>query len=149
MKLQTKYHGEIEVEDNSFIQFETGIPGFLEEKKFIILQLKDMGAFSILQSVETPDLGFLIANPFLFFPDYEFELIDSTKEQLQIENRDEVEVYSILTLKEPFEDTTANLQAPIVINNNRHLGKQVVLAHKEYHTKHLIAQKSLKVGQEG
>jgi flagellar assembly factor FliW len=70
--IQTKYHGEIEITDNDMIQFEKGIPGFLDEKRFVMIPLSDDQTFSILQSVQTPYVAFVIASPFHFFPDYEF-----------------------------------------------------------------------------
>ena len=63
MKLSTKYHNEVEVTETEVLQFEKGIPGFPDEKKFVILPLNEDGSFSVMQSVETPGLAFVIANP--------------------------------------------------------------------------------------
>jgi len=138
MKLQTKYHGEIEIKDTEVIEFSTGIPGFINEKKFVILRLEEESPFFILQSVEKPTLAFVLAIPFLYFKDYEIELDGNTISQLQIEREQDVSVYSILTVKEPFEKTTANLQAPIIINNQSKRGKQIILTNTSYKTKHAL-----------
>ena len=37
MKISTKFHGEIEINDQDIITFQSGIPGFLDEKKFTLL----------------------------------------------------------------------------------------------------------------
>jgi len=138
MKLQTKYHGEIEIKDTEVIEFPTGIPGFMDEKKFVILRLEEESPFFILQSVDTPQLAFVLAIPFLYFKDYEIELDENTISQLQIECEQDVSVYSILTVKDPFEQTTANLQAPIIINNQSKRGKQIILTNTSYKTKHVL-----------
>jgi flagellar assembly factor FliW len=137
MKLRTKYHGEIEINEKDIFHFEYGIPGFLDEKKFVLLQLEDT-PFVILQSVKTPGLGFAMINPFVYFKDYDFELDEQTVEQLQLTSEKEVAVYVILTVADPFEQTTANLQAPIVLNYEKKLGKQVILTNTPYKTKHRL-----------
>lgn len=141
MKIQTKYHGEIELQDDSVIHFESGLPGFLEEKRFTILALGEDESFSILQSLETPGLGFVIVNPFLYFKEYDFKLSDSDVKKLKIESTDDVVVYSILTVQDPFEKTTINLQAPIVLNSKRNLGKQIILNDERYQTKQSLFNK--------
>lgn len=141
MKLQTKYHGEIEIKDTEVIEFSTGIPGFINEKKFVILRLEEESPFFILQSVDTPELAFVLAIPFLYFKDYEIELDENTISQLHIEREEDVSVYSILTVKDPFEQTTANLQAPIIINNQSKRGKQIILTNTSYKTKHVLFER--------
>ncbi|WP_243388530.1 flagellar assembly protein FliW [Bacillus kexueae] len=141
MKLQTKYHGEIEIKDTEVIEFSTGIPGFINEKKFVILRLEEESPFFILQSVGTPELAFVLAIPFLYFKDYEIELDENTISQLHIEREEDVSVYSILTVKDPFEQTTANLQAPIIINNQSKRGKQIILTNTSYKTKHVLFER--------
>ncbi|MFD1736797.1 flagellar assembly protein FliW [Bacillus salitolerans] len=149
MKIQTKYHGEIIIESESILSFPNGIPGFLKEQEFILLPLSEESPFSILQSVKNSELGFVLINPFKFYSDYEFKLSDSDVNSLDIENREQIEVYSIITVKDPFEDSTTNLQAPVVINGVKKLGRQVVLNHKDYHTKHKLISQTSPVGQEG
>lgn len=141
MPIKTKYHSEIEIIKEDILHFEKGIPGFSEEKEFIILPLSEEQAFSVLQSVSTEYLAFLIVSPFHFFPEYDFQLEDSVVEELGLKSEKEVQVYSILTVEDPFDKTTANLQAPVIINENNHKAKQVILNDGDYKTKHLIFQK--------
>ncbi|MCQ6278695.1 flagellar assembly protein FliW [Bacillus sp. EB600] len=139
--IQTKYHGEIEVNKEDFLHFEKGIPGFLDEKEFIILPLSDDQTFSIMQSLTTPYVAFVIASPFHFFQDYEFKLEDSIVEELDIKAEKDVLVFLILSVGDPFEKTTANLQAPVIINSLNNKAKQVILNDRCYKTKHPIFQK--------
>lgn len=136
MNIETKYHGEIRVIEKEIIHFAGGIPGFLTEKQFIILPLTDDGIFFTMQSVNTPELAFVITNPFLFHKDYDFTLEDSVVKQLGIEKPEDVEVYNILTLQDPFQQSTINLQAPVVINRKNKQAKQVILNNENYKTKH-------------
>lgn len=136
MNIHTKYHGEITIEESDIIQFENGIPGFLHEQEFIILPLTEDGIYSVMQSVRTSQLAFVITNPFIFYKDYDFTLEDVIVKQLGIEAITDVKVFNILTLQEPFEKTTVNLQAPIIINTKNNQAKQVILNNESYKTKH-------------
>lgn len=148
MHIQTKYHNEIEIEENQIIEFQNGIPGFIEEKKFLILPFAENTPYFIFQSAQTPDLAFVIADPFAFFAEYEFELPDSILQQLQIRDKEDVAIFAILTLQEPFEKTTANLRGPLIINHKKQIGKQVILNESNYTTKHLLLARKTPVGQE-
>ncbi|MCF6138754.1 flagellar assembly protein FliW [Pseudalkalibacillus berkeleyi] len=144
MKIDTRYFGEMEIEEKEIIKFEQGLPGFIEEKKFVVIPFGDEETpLNILQSVSTPSLAFVIANPFLFFRNYEFDIPEAVTSQLQIKGEQEVAVFVILTVQDPFEKTTANLKAPIVINIEKGYGKQIVLNDEQYITKHTLLQESL------
>ncbi|MCD7034446.1 flagellar assembly protein FliW [Metabacillus sp. GX 13764] len=136
--LKTKYHGEIEINEAQILQFESGIPGFLDEKQFVVLPLEEGSHFLILQSITTSELAFVVTSPFTFFKEYEFNLDDNTAEKLKIEKPEDVQVMVILTLQDKFEDSTANLQAPIIVNEKNSLAKQVILNDPAYKTKHKL-----------
>lgn len=142
MKIKTKYHGEITIDERQIIHFENGLPGFLEEKQFVILPLTDDQIYLILQSIQTPEIAFVITNPFFFYKDYEFKLEDGVVEQLEIKEPGDVQVFNILTIYDPFEKTTINLQAPIVINIKNNRAKQVILNYDHYTTREPLFQKT-------
>ncbi|MBO0992237.1 flagellar assembly protein FliW [Bacillus sp. SD088] len=135
MNIQTKYHGEIDIQKESILIFEKGIPGFQDEKQFTLLPLPEMDSVSVLQSVKTPELAFVIADPYSFFKDYTFSLDENTIELLNIESDQDVSAFVILTVQDPFEKTTANLQAPIIMNVKTSHAKQVILNQENYKTK--------------
>jgi flagellar assembly factor FliW len=138
MKINTKYHGNIEMKSEDILTFEYGIPGFGEEKQFVLLPLPENEWFHILQSVVTSQLGFVVTDPFVFFKDYDFELDEASLESLGKPSEKDVQVLSILTVRETLNESTANLQAPIILNLANRKGKQVILKNSDYQTKHLI-----------
>jgi flagellar assembly factor FliW len=144
LKIETKYHGKQEIDVKEIITFENGIPGFLEEKKFVVLPYSNESIFHILQSTETTELAFVIADPFVFFKEYDFTLEDQVVNSLELDSEKNVSVFVILTIQDSFEKTTANLQAPLVINMEKKLGKQVILTGTEYNTKHSIFYEMVK-----
>lgn len=140
MRIQTRYHGEIQLAQEEIIHFSKGIPGFPNENKFVLLSLPDQSLLSIMQSVNTPELAFVLTNPFSFTEKYEFTLDDGTIEQLSIVNQEDISVFSIVTVHDPFEKTTANLQAPIILNGKNNEAKQVILNDTKYKIKYPLFQ---------
>lgn len=144
MNLRTKYHGEIEIEEKDIVKFEQGIPGFGDKHSFTILPLDTQeSTFFILQSTETEELAFVIANPFLFFKDYEFTISNGDKEFLKLINEHDTGIWSIVTLRDPFVETTVNLQAPIIINQKNNQAKQIILNDATYTTRHKLVTETI------
>jgi flagellar assembly factor FliW len=139
MKLQTKFEEIVEVNESDILRFEQGLPGFEEEKQFVLMAIEGT-PFSILQSVTTTELAFITADPFVFFKDYDFELSPSDQEQLKVKKPEEVSVQVIVTVADHFEKSTANLKGPVIINYKKNIGKQVVLNEVKYNTRHYIEQ---------
>jgi len=137
MNIQTKFHGEKEINTDEIIKFSSGIPGFLDAKEFIVLPIEGTDLY-VLQSIRSQQVAFIITDPFLIFPQYEFDLTQEAIEALEIQSENEVATFVILTVKEPFQETTANLQAPVIINLNGKLGKQIILTNTSYTIRHRI-----------
>lgn len=142
MKIETKYHGHIEIEGKDIWHFEKGIPGFEDEKQFTVLSFEGNDTFYVLQSVQTPSLGLIISNPFSFFKEYEIKLDDGVTHALSLEKPEDSMVYVILTVREPFNDSTANLQAPLIFNLSNKKAKQAILNH--YSRKQPVAAAAVK-----
>ena len=75
MQIETARFGQIEVDSSKIISLDQGLIGFPEERRFCILEDERWGPLRWLQSVERPELAFLVVNPYEFFVDYEV-LID-------------------------------------------------------------------------
>jgi len=135
MKIQTKYVGEITIDESTIIKFSKGIPGFLNETEFVLLELPGNPLFHILQSIQTRDIAFILTDPYHFYRNYSFELDDNTIETLAIKSENDVLVLSVVTLQQPFANSTINLKAPIIINPNSKYGKQYILNIDEYPSK--------------
>ncbi|MEK5261950.1 MULTISPECIES: flagellar assembly protein FliW [Paenibacillus] len=135
MIISTSIWGDIEVNEKEVYRFEKGIPGFEETTEFVLLD-QDEAPFYYLQSLQQKELSFVLVDPFIFYPEYEFELPDSETEELEIESN--LVVRSILTLHEQVESSTINLLAPLVFNPDNRKAKQVVLHQSPYSTKHSL-----------
>ncbi|MCR5176725.1 MAG: flagellar assembly protein FliW [Anaerovibrio sp.] len=140
--INTTRFGEIEVEDDSIIVFDHGIPAFEDEHEFTVLPYDAESPYLYLQSVSSPELAFLMTDPFVFFPDYTFELDDANMKELGVSNDADVLVCSLITVPPTgVPDMTTNLLAPIVINQANMKAKQIVLEKTSYTTKHRLFPK--------
>lgn len=127
MKLNTKNFGELDIQEEKIITFEKGIPGFNELKKYIIINDEEESSpFCWLQSVEEPQLAFVLVNPFIVYPDYNPSLPEGEIEQLGEAGPEDYSILSIVKVPEEVEKMTANLMAPIVINLKTKKAKQII-----------------------
>jgi flagellar assembly factor FliW len=138
MKIATTRFGEIEIDENDIYTFPDGIPGFEQDKRYTVLDLEGLDGFACLQCVDRGELGFIIVNPFAFYPGYEFSIPDGDAGLLEVEDTSDLSVWSIVTVKDRLESATVNLVAPIVLNMRKRLGKQVILVDPGLSTRHAL-----------
>ena len=144
-KIYTSRFGEIEVDEKKIVHFKEGIPAFENEHEFVILPYEEDSPYYFMQSLQSPDLAFLLTIPFLFFNDYSFEIDDATVKELDIKDSENVFYYSMVTIPNgSIRYMTANLLAPIVLNGENMQAKQVVLEKSNYTTKHRLFPESAK-----
>jgi flagellar assembly factor FliW len=146
MKIQTTRFGELEVADSSVITFNKGIPGFEESMKYVLIPADEKGEtpFFFLQSIDREEVNFFLVDPFAFFKEYDIKLQDQMVEKLELESPTDAIVLTTVTAKGEIKDATTNLKAPLVINNNKQLGMQIVLDNKDYLIKQPLFQHSEK-----
>ena len=118
--------------------FRPGLLGFSSFRQFVLLQPNDEGAFFWLQSVESPELAFVVTDPSQWVPEYEATIRREQMEELQLGRLDDAQVFVIVNKYD--RTLTANLQGPIVINVNNREAMQLVLADKRWSTRHEIVQ---------
>lgn len=125
--------------DEQYI-FMKGLPGFVELRKFKLQAYNEV--FSLLKSVEEPLVAFITVNPFDFYPDYEFRLSEDILEEMDITDEAHVSVRCIVTWHSDPEKSSVNLLAPLIFNNQKFTGKQIVLQNSGYTTKQILWNES-------
>lgn len=138
-KINTLRFGELEIEEQDVVRFADGIPAFEDEHEFVVLPYEEGTPYMFLQSMMTPELAFLMTDPFVFFPEYSFELDDENMEKLAINSMDDVLVCTLISVpRSGVADMTTNLLAPVVINRHTMQARQIVLEKTQYTTKHRL-----------
>ncbi|MCW5935291.1 MAG: flagellar assembly protein FliW [Fimbriimonadia bacterium] len=139
MELSTSRFGTITIEENNIYHFPEGLVGFRSLKRFALIQHKEDSPFLWLQSVENGSFALLLTDPWSFNHDYAFELSDEEADALCLNEQTSKWVYTIVSIPPGKPHAmTANLLAPIVLNEEQRIGRQVVLNDDQYTTRHLI-----------
>ncbi len=121
------------------LEFCAGLPGFPEARRFVLVRLGEADSpFSILRSLDEPELEFVVAPPRMFFPDYEPEIDDSVAGRLGLDTADDALLLVIITVAEQPANSTANLLGPIVVNRHTRSAAQAVLDAGRYATKEAL-----------
>lgn len=138
MLIHSTQLGDIEINEKEIIDFPHGLPGFPDEKSFVLLPYQAESPFGYLQSVVEPKLTFLVVDPFSFFKDYEFQLHDDIIHGLELVTPEIVQILNIVSVPGKAEDMTTNLLAPIVLNTQTNTAVQVILEKTSYTTRHRL-----------
>lgn len=127
MQLETAHFGVIDIDEADFIYFPEGLPGFENSKKYALIG-NDAGeaVFFWLQSVEVPELCFVVTDPFMVYDGYGVDVDDDDVELLKITDANKVLTLTIVIIPENINEIRVNLKAPILINLDKKLGKQII-----------------------
>ncbi|WP_083676185.1 flagellar assembly protein FliW [Paenibacillus sp. FSL H8-0548] len=114
------------------IHFKYGIPGFENLQQFVMTEVEGDLPMKLLKPVNHNEISFLIASPFYFRADYEWDLPQSVMDELEIADETDVEIWSILTIPADPKEATLNLLAPLVFNKTKRLGKQHIIHNSSF-----------------
>ena len=128
MIIKTRDFGEEEISEEVIIDFPNGVYAFEENKRFVLLSPCHEYKYPMgLQSVDNPNLCFIVFDPREFVPDYSVELDKETKELLKADGA-ELDLLCMAVVPDEYINTTLNLKSPIVINSETKKGVQVIAA---------------------
>lgn len=129
MKFSTTRFGVLDVREEVLLTVPSGILGFPEWTRYVVLDHDTDAPFKWLQCVEQPDLAFVILDPALVKGDYSVDLSEEALAEVKGTDTDDLTLAVILTI--PSNDAqriTANLRGPLLMNPRTKLCKQLVLA---------------------
>lgn len=140
MKIMTSRFGEIEVDEDAILSMPEGMLGFSEIKQYVLIQHQDGSPFLWYQSLDEPNLAFLVLDPFTFFPDYQVLLSQEDIDGLECTSLGDLSVFVVVVVPDNPEHMTANLRGPIVINAEKRISRQIVLTDERYSPHHRIIE---------
>jgi flagellar assembly factor FliW len=121
----------LDVPEERIFEIYPGLGGFDSHHNFAVLVDAD-SPIEWLQSLSDPAVCFPMIEPYFIDPGYAIELPDPDAAAIGAKDPAELTLRAILTVRDPIEETTANLLAPIVLNAGTRLGRQIVLQDTEY-----------------
>ena len=141
MRVQTKFFGEVELDDNKVLEFPNGIIGFEDFKKFaIIYDVEDDRETKIswLQSLEEPVLALPIVDPLAIVPDYAPMIEDELLKPLGNPADEDLLFLLVMTVPSDMKKVTANMKAPVIINTKTCTGVQLIVDNADYPVKYNV-----------
>ena len=149
-KLTTFHFGEIEYDEQKIINFPDGIPGFPDDKRFLFMsEEEDEDTFFWLQSVDNGDVAFTLMNVYGVLPNYDPHVDEEEMKELGDVTDSPLEIYNIAVIPEDAKQMRVNLMAPVVINMEAGLGRQVVCTNDDYPIRYYIFEELEKFRREG
>jgi flagellar assembly factor FliW len=109
------------------IDFVAPMPGFPDDRHFVLVRVDESGLLYALTSMESQGLRFLVVPPAPFFPDYAPEIDDDTLTALAVSDPANLLVLLVVTTGDRPSDVTANLMAPIIVDQATRRAVQLVL----------------------
>ena len=151
IEIESSRFGTLVVDDERVINFPNGLLGFPDHKRFALIQTGEENYFFWLQSVDEPNLAFVVTDPSIFFKGYEVPLRDETRQELLLEDVRDAEgeivraggttataetFLQVFVICNKVDDwLTGNLLGPLVVNAQNRLAQQVVLTEKKWTTR--------------
>lgn len=112
---------------NGVLRFPAGIPGFPNERRFVLHELVHDSGFQLLTSLDDDTVSMVVTVPWLFFPDYAPVLDDNAERELGLTRIEDAIVFCPVTIDAAASRLYVNLRGPFVVNARTNEGRQVVL----------------------
>lgn len=112
---------------DAIIHFDEGLIGFSELKDYVLMENDSLAPFRLLQSVEAPEVGFLVLEATTLMNNYN-DLIPAREwESLGVNGETKPLAFVIVVIGSSPESSTGNFQAPLLVNYDKMEGKQIIL----------------------
>jgi flagellar assembly factor FliW len=139
----TKYFGTLTCPEESVFDFPEGLPGFEQDKGFVLIEAPESAPLVFLQSLQRADLCFLAFPILVVDKNYRLAIAPEDLGDLGLDVRrqptlgDEVIALALVALHDGLV-ATANLMAPILLNVKTRRGLQAIRRDSLYSHGHPI-----------
>jgi flagellar assembly factor FliW len=124
MEIRTTRFGKVEIEATDVLEFPAGMLGMEACTQWVLLADAENDALGWLQSTTRPEVALAVVSPRRFVPDYQFRVSRNELVPLELTEIKTAQVLVIVGKNDG--GVTLNLRAPLVINLDRRLGRQVI-----------------------
>ena len=129
MQIHTTRFGVVEIEIEDILLFPHGLIAFEDCRHWVLLADAENASLGWLQSVNRGDIAVPVVSPRRFAPDYQVHVTRGQLAPLELSHFDETYVLSVVSRSDG--DLTLNLKAPLLINLDRRLGRQVLTSDEQ------------------
>ena len=132
----TTRFGTFAVDPTSVIQFPEGLPGFEQNRRFVLISSEDVAPLHVLHALDG-DASFLAVDPRFVLETYRTTL--TIGDRLKLEADDETPLVWLVLVTTDGEGASVNLRAPVVINPAVMIGCQVMPHNSLYPLRHPLS----------
>ena len=119
---------ELVLQSKKPLTFLEGLAGFEDILDYFLITNLGQQPLILLQAAKVENLSFLVADPFLFYSDYKPKFPENMPLELQVAEEGDPLLLCFMTFPSPdVSQATINLAAPLVINLEKGIGKQMQL----------------------
>ena len=124
IEILTSRFGSVEIEPLDVICFPLGLLGLDGCSHWVLLADAENNALGWLQSTSRSEIALAVVSPRRFVPDYQVRVARSEIAPLSLDPASDAHVLVIVSASERL--ITLNLKAPLIINRQRRIGRQVI-----------------------
>jgi flagellar assembly factor FliW len=124
MKIDSSRFGWVEIEPEDVLLFSRGLFAFEDHRHWVLLADGGERPVAWLQSLRDPEVALPLVSPRLFVPGYRVSIGRNQLTPLELAALDQAFVLNVLNRNQG--RLTINLKAPLIINLDRRIGRQVV-----------------------
>lgn len=124
MLLETSRFGPVDVEVEDILHFPDGLIGFEDQRHWVLLGDDHNESLGWLQNLKQAEIALPVISPRRLASDYQVRIVRSQIQPLELEQFDQAFVLNVINRHE--DKFTVNLKAPVIINLDRRLGRQVL-----------------------
>lgn len=124
MQIKTRHFGSVDVDVEDLLLFPRGIVAFEDCRHWVLLSDEENPALAWLQSVSRSEVALPVVSPRRFAAGYAVHLVRGQLAPLEFSQFDQAYILTIVSQSDG--DLTLNLKAPLIINLDRRLGRQVL-----------------------
>src|SRR5438105_14820714 len=129
MQIATTHFGPVEIEIDDILVFPRGLVAFEDCRHWVLLSDEENPALAWLQSVSAAEVALPVVSPRRFAPEYSVHLSRGHLLPLELSQFDQAYVLAVVSQSDG--DLTLNLKAPLIINLDRRLGRQVITSDEQ------------------
>jgi flagellar assembly factor FliW len=124
MLVRTTRFANVEVPAEDLIRFPDGMLGLDDCQSWVLLADAQNDAIGWLQSTTRASVALAVVSPRRFVPDYQLRVFRRELASLDLARPEDAQVLTIMSKNE--RGITLNLKAPILMNLEKRLGRQVI-----------------------
>lgn len=129
MLIHTSRFGAVPIKPEDVFTFPQGLIGLESCRRWVLLSDADNEAVGWLQSANLPETAVAVISPRRLLPHYQVHVNRAQLAPLELSGVDQAFVLNVLAKNEG--RLTVNLKAPLIINLNRRLGRQIITSDEQ------------------